>query len=172
MDLCDLRDSRARLASELASVTFDCSLHTFVSRDRNYFRVTCDLAAPIERICELAHAHANTCWVPTCNIPPSSEETNESKIPGIIAAHDTVLFMQGTPEEPFCGESRRMSRILEETNTDFYPVNILSDSLSDMVASFSVINPPVIYYKRVLLHPQHYQQAGLESFLKKCESLF
>jgi monothiol glutaredoxin len=44
-----------------------------------------------------------------------------------IAAHDTILFMKGTPEAPACGFSARTVAMLQSLQAPFAAVDILPD---------------------------------------------
>jgi monothiol glutaredoxin len=57
------------------------------------------------------------------------EMINENKI---------FLFMKGYPEEPFCGFSMRVIRILQELDVKFESFNILEDmEIREAVKTFS-----------------------------------
>jgi monothiol glutaredoxin len=45
----------------------------------------------------------------------------------IIADHDVVLFMKGTAEQPMCGFSNQVVRILDHMGVGFHDVNVLAD---------------------------------------------
>jgi monothiol glutaredoxin len=44
-----------------------------------------------------------------------------------INAHDVVLFMKGTSEQPQCGFSQMVVRILDHVGVDYHDVNVLAD---------------------------------------------
>lgn len=44
-----------------------------------------------------------------------------------IAAHDVVLFMKGTSEQPQCGFSNTVVRILDHIGVEYHDVNVLAD---------------------------------------------
>ena len=44
-----------------------------------------------------------------------------------IGAHDVVLFMKGTHEQPQCGFSNQVVRILDHIGVDYHDVNVLAD---------------------------------------------
>ena len=44
-----------------------------------------------------------------------------------IAANDVVLFMKGTSEQPQCGFSQMVVRILDHIGVDYQDVNVLAD---------------------------------------------
>ena len=50
-----------------------------------------------------------------------------SKIEKIIESHDIVLFMKGTKEQPRCGFSDIVIKILQIFSVDYYCVNVLDD---------------------------------------------
>tara|TARA_B100001996_G_scaffold57983_1_gene41182 strand:- start:174 stop:494 length:321 start_codon:yes stop_codon:yes gene_type:complete len=45
----------------------------------------------------------------------------------IVAEHDLVLFMKGTPEEPQCGFSNRAAQVLNQFQIPFATINVLTD---------------------------------------------
>ena len=45
----------------------------------------------------------------------------------IVAEHDLVLFMKGTPEEPQCGFSNRAAQVLNQFQVPFAAINVLMD---------------------------------------------
>jgi monothiol glutaredoxin len=44
-----------------------------------------------------------------------------------VADHDVVLFMKGTAEQPMCGFSNQVVRILDHMGVDYHDVNVLAD---------------------------------------------
>jgi monothiol glutaredoxin len=44
-----------------------------------------------------------------------------------VAAHDIVLFMKGTADQPQCGFSNQVVRILDHMGVDYHDVNVLAD---------------------------------------------
>jgi monothiol glutaredoxin len=44
-----------------------------------------------------------------------------------VAANDVVLFMKGTAEQPMCGFSNQVVRILDHMGVAFRDVNVLAD---------------------------------------------
>jgi monothiol glutaredoxin len=44
-----------------------------------------------------------------------------------VAAHDVVLFMKGTAEQPMCGFSNQVARILDHLGVEYFDVNVLAD---------------------------------------------
>ena len=44
-----------------------------------------------------------------------------------IGAHDIVLFMKGTAEQPQCGFSQMVVRILDHVGVEYHDVNVLAD---------------------------------------------
>jgi monothiol glutaredoxin len=53
-------------------------------------------------------------------------DTN-ARLAQIVASHDVVLFMKGTPLFPQCGFSSRAVSILEHCGVDFESVDVLQD---------------------------------------------
>ena len=45
----------------------------------------------------------------------------------VVAEHDLVLFMKGTPDQPQCGFSNRAAQVLAQFNIPFAAINVLSD---------------------------------------------
>ena len=45
----------------------------------------------------------------------------------IVADHDVVLFMKGVAEQPQCGFSNQVARILDHMGVDYHDVNVLAD---------------------------------------------
>lgn len=54
-------------------------------------------------------------------------ETTKEKIDKILADHQVVLFMKGTPNFPMCGFSARATAILQDIGIDFHSINVLED---------------------------------------------
>jgi monothiol glutaredoxin len=48
-------------------------------------------------------------------------------IRGTIADHDVVLFMKGTADQPQCGFSNQVARILDHLGVEYEDVNVLAD---------------------------------------------
>ncbi len=44
-----------------------------------------------------------------------------------VAGHDVVLFMKGTPDQPQCGFSSMVVRILDHLGVNYHDVNVLAD---------------------------------------------
>jgi monothiol glutaredoxin len=44
-----------------------------------------------------------------------------------VNAHDIVLFMKGTAEQPMCGFSNQVVRILDHLGVGYHDVNVLAD---------------------------------------------
>jgi monothiol glutaredoxin len=44
-----------------------------------------------------------------------------------VADNDVVLFMKGTAEQPMCGFSNQVVRILDHLGVDYRDVNVLAD---------------------------------------------
>lgn len=49
------------------------------------------------------------------------------RIKDIVTAHDVVLFMKGTADQPRCGFSDQVVRILDHVGVPFFDVNVLAD---------------------------------------------
>jgi monothiol glutaredoxin len=45
-----------------------------------------------------------------------------------INAHDVVIFMKGTPEQPMCGFSGVVVQIFDHLGVEFVGVNVLADA--------------------------------------------
>jgi monothiol glutaredoxin len=45
----------------------------------------------------------------------------------VIADHDVVLFLKGTAEQPQCGFSSMVVRILDHIGVSYHAVNVLAD---------------------------------------------
>jgi len=55
-----------------------------------------------------------------------------------VAEHPVVLFMKGTAEQPMCGFSQQVVRILDHIGVDYHDVNVLADeSIRQGVKDFS-----------------------------------
>ncbi|MDX2236053.1 MAG: Grx4 family monothiol glutaredoxin [Hyphomonadaceae bacterium] len=55
-----------------------------------------------------------------------------------IDAHDVVLFMKGVAEQPQCGFSQMVVRVLDHLGVDFHDVNVLADpELREGVKAFT-----------------------------------
>ena len=70
------------------------------------------------------------------NVVPSALQDKEKKetpeelnarLRGLMNQSKVVLFMKGSPEEPLCGFSRKISALLKEKNTGFSHFDILTD---------------------------------------------
>ncbi len=48
----------------------------------------------------------------------------KAEIDALLAAHDLVLFMKGTPDAPQCGFSNRAAQVLTALGHPFHAVNI------------------------------------------------
>jgi len=44
-----------------------------------------------------------------------------------VSEHDVVLFMKGTADQPQCGFSNQVVRILDHLGVDYQDVNVLAD---------------------------------------------
>jgi monothiol glutaredoxin len=54
-------------------------------------------------------------------------DTANAAIAETIAAHDVVLFMKGTADQPMCGFSSVVVQILDNLGVEFADVNVLTD---------------------------------------------
>ncbi|KAF8799056.1 glutaredoxin [Phlegmacium glaucopus] len=67
------------------------------------------------------------------NVVPSALQDKESsdelnaRLRGLMNQTKVVLFMKGSPEEPRCGFSRKISALLKEHNVEFSHFDILTD---------------------------------------------
>lgn len=50
-----------------------------------------------------------------------------NRIKDIVAAHDVVLFMKGTADQPRCGFSQQVVRILDHIGAPYFDVDVLAD---------------------------------------------
>lgn len=50
-----------------------------------------------------------------------------SEVVGKIAEHPVILFMKGTPDQPYCGFSARTVEALDSIGASFAAVNVLVD---------------------------------------------
>ena len=65
-------------------------------------------------------------------------DTIKQEIQEMIASSKAFLFMKGTPDEPQCGFSFQVVKILKELGVQFNACNILEDSeLRQAVKEFS-----------------------------------
>lgn len=55
------------------------------------------------------------------------DEAIKKKIENLINSEKVFLFMKGTPIDPQCGFSKKVSEILQNMNIDFGSCNILED---------------------------------------------
>ena len=51
----------------------------------------------------------------------------QSRIQSMVNDHAVILFMKGTPDNPQCGFSARVSAILKDNGAPFAAFNVLSD---------------------------------------------
>lgn len=51
----------------------------------------------------------------------------KAEVVGKIAEHPVILFMKGTPDQPYCGFSARTVEALDSIGTSFAAVNVLVD---------------------------------------------
>ena len=55
------------------------------------------------------------------------DEAIKKNIEGLIKSEKVFLFMKGTPIDPQCGFSKKVSEILQNMNIDFGSCNVLED---------------------------------------------
>jgi monothiol glutaredoxin len=68
---------------------------------------------------------------------PAMSEALET-IRDTVAAHDIVLFMKGTADQPQCGFSNQVVRILDHMGVEYHDVNVLADdSIREGVKAFA-----------------------------------
>ena len=61
-----------------------------------------------------------------------------ARIAELVAAHDVVLFMKGSPLFPQCGFSGRAVKILEHLDVPFHGVDVLQDTeIREGIKAFS-----------------------------------
>jgi monothiol glutaredoxin len=60
-------------------------------------------------------------------MPSTESNPIREAIAEAIGAHDTILFMKGTPEAPACGFSARTVAMLQSLEAPFAAVDILPD---------------------------------------------
>ncbi|OQW58595.1 MAG: monothiol glutaredoxin, Grx4 family [Proteobacteria bacterium HN_bin10] len=53
--------------------------------------------------------------------------TAQDTIRETINSHDVVLYMKGTADQPQCGFSNQVVRILDHMGVDYHDVNVLAD---------------------------------------------
>jgi monothiol glutaredoxin len=51
----------------------------------------------------------------------------KEQVVGKIAEHPVILFMKGTPDQPYCGFSARTVEALDSVGASFAAVNVLVD---------------------------------------------
>ena len=54
-------------------------------------------------------------------------EDIQNKIKNIVSSNDVVVFMKGTKDEPVCGFSFTVVKILNYLNVQFHDINVLAD---------------------------------------------
>jgi monothiol glutaredoxin len=54
-------------------------------------------------------------------------ENAQKKIDELVKSKDVLLFMKGSPEQPQCGFSMTVSKILKDLKIKFYSINVLED---------------------------------------------
>jgi monothiol glutaredoxin len=64
-----------------------------------------------------------------CRLPSYLRAMSDplDSIRSMIGAHDIVLFMKGAAEQPQCGFSQMVVRILDHMGVDYHDVNVLAD---------------------------------------------
>ena len=88
----------------------------------------------------------------------TTEELN-ARLRSLMNKSNVVLFMKGSPEEPRCGFSRKISTLLNEKNIEFTHFDILTDEsvrqgvyLSFFIISFSfprTVVPELLCFFRI-----------------------
>jgi Grx4 family monothiol glutaredoxin len=58
-----------------------------------------------------------------------TSQSLEGRLKRLISKDKVVLFMKGTPDNPFCGFSSRMVDILNEQNVKYFSFNIFQDNI-------------------------------------------
>jgi monothiol glutaredoxin len=62
----------------------------------------------------------------------------QEQIKGLVEGAPVLLFMKGTPQQPQCGFSQQVCRVLHATGVEFDSVNILEDdSIREGVKAYS-----------------------------------
>ena len=51
----------------------------------------------------------------------------QATIQRLVADHPVVLFMKGTADQPMCGFSNQVVRILDHLGVNYHDVNVLAD---------------------------------------------
>ena len=59
--------------------------------------------------------------------PVLDRETLKAEVLGKIEQHPVLLFMKGTPDQPYCGFSARTVEALDSIGASFAAVNVLVD---------------------------------------------
>jgi len=62
-----------------------------------------------------------------CAIQGAFMSDAQATIQRLIADHPVVLFMKGTSDQPACGFSNQVVRILDHLGVDYHDVNVLAD---------------------------------------------
>jgi monothiol glutaredoxin len=62
-----------------------------------------------------------------CAIQGAFMSDAQTTIKGLIADHSVVLFMKGTADQPQCGFSNQVVRILDHIGVNYHDVNVLAD---------------------------------------------
>jgi len=61
------------------------------------------------------------------NAPVLGREELKSELVGKINEHPVILFMKGTPDQPYCGFSARTVAALDALEVSYAAVNVLLD---------------------------------------------
>jgi monothiol glutaredoxin len=57
----------------------------------------------------------------------STVQDAQTQIRDMVAAHNVVLFMKGTADQPMCGFSNQVVQILDHLGVGYEDVNVLAD---------------------------------------------
>jgi monothiol glutaredoxin len=67
-----------------------------------------------------------------------SEPAVYAEIRSALSAHDVVLFMKGTADQPRCGFSNLVVQVLDHLGVEFHAVDVLADDeIRQGIKSFS-----------------------------------
>lgn len=67
--------------------------------------------------------------------PVLDHEALKAEVLGKISEHPVLLFMKGTPDQPYCGFSARTVEALDSIGASFAAVNVLVDPRIRQVVS-------------------------------------
>ena len=71
----------------------------------------------------------------------------------IFEQHDVVLFMNGTPDAPFCAYGKQISSILEEGKVEYRCINLLEDdSYKNTITNYCGVN----IFPQLFIHGEPY----------------